>query len=130
MHNQLGSWVTLPCHIHLGGALKMIEIKSMHSSPSKVNDHIWDIRDNIIQASIKVAYDQTQDHTSISQGHRVSNKHTIKFNPTKSYSLVMFHHTRMLSSCTTPMTSQAIVSYFNNLKLINLHAMHEREPWI
>ena len=40
MHNELGSWVTLPCHIHLGGALKMVEIKSMHSSQSKVNDHI------------------------------------------------------------------------------------------
>ena len=65
MHNRLGSWVTLPCHIHLGGALKMIDIKSMHSSPSKVNDHIWDIRDSIIQASIKVAYDQTPDHTRI-----------------------------------------------------------------
>ena len=80
MHKQLGSWVTLTCHIHLGGALKMIESKSMHSSPSKVNDHIWDIRDNIIQASIKVAYDQTHDHTSIAHKHRVSNKHTIKFN--------------------------------------------------
>ena len=50
----------------------MIEIKDMHSSPSKVNDHIWDIRDNIIQASIKVAYDQTHDQTSI------SHKHTMK----------------------------------------------------
>ena len=40
MHKELESWVTLPCHIHLGGALKMIEIKNMHSSPSKVNDHI------------------------------------------------------------------------------------------
>ena len=66
MHNRLGSWVTLPCHIHLGGALKMIAIKNMHSSPSKVNDHIWDIKDNIIQANIKVEYDQTRDHTSIS----------------------------------------------------------------
>ena len=66
MHNRLGSWVTLPCHIHLGRALKMIEIKNMHSSPSKVNDDIWDIKDNIIQASIKVGYDQTHDHTSIS----------------------------------------------------------------
>ena len=65
MHNQLGSWVTLPCHIHLGGALKMIGIKSMHSSASKLNDHIWDVRDNIIQASIKVAYDQTHDHLGI-----------------------------------------------------------------
>ena len=80
MHKELGSWVTLPCHIHLGGALKMMEIKSMHSSPSKVNDHIWDIRDNIIQASIKVAYDQTHDHTSISHRHRVSNEHIDKFN--------------------------------------------------
>ena len=58
----------------------MIEIKSMHSSPSKVNDHIKDIRDNIIQASIKVAYDQTHDQTSISHRHKVSTKHTIKFN--------------------------------------------------
>ena len=43
MHKELGSWVTLPCHIHLGGALKMIIMiimKYMHSSPSKVNDHI------------------------------------------------------------------------------------------
>ena len=40
MHKEIGSWVTLPCHIHLGGALKMIIIKYMHSSPSKVNDHI------------------------------------------------------------------------------------------
>ena len=77
MHNRLGSWVTLPCHIHLGGALKMKKIKSMHSSPSKVNDHI---RDNIIQASIKVAYDQTHDQTSISHRHKVSTKHTINFN--------------------------------------------------
>ena len=66
MHNRLGSWVTLPCHIHLGGALKMMKIKSMHSSPRKVNDRIRDIRDNIIQASIKVAYDQTHDQISIS----------------------------------------------------------------
>ena len=36
----------------------------------------------------------------------------------------------MLSSCTTPMTSQAIVSYFSNLKPINFHAIYEREPWI
>ena len=38
MNNELGSWVTLPCHIHLGGAVKIIRIKYMHSSPSKVND--------------------------------------------------------------------------------------------
>ena len=39
----------------------------------------------------------------------------------KSYSLVMLHfrHTRMLLSCTTPMRSQAIVSYFSNLKLFS-----------
>ena len=43
----------------------------MHSSPSKVNDHKWDIKYNIIQASIKVGYDQTHDQTSISQGHKV-----------------------------------------------------------
>ena len=40
MHKELESWVTLPCHIHLGGALKTITIENMHSSPSKVNDHI------------------------------------------------------------------------------------------
>ena len=40
MHKELGSWVTLPCHIHLGGALKIIKIEYMHSSPSKVNDHV------------------------------------------------------------------------------------------
>ena len=40
MHKELGSWVTLPCHIHLGGALKIIKIEYRHSSPSKVNDHI------------------------------------------------------------------------------------------
>ena len=78
IHNRLGSWVTLPCHIHLGGALKMIEIKSMHSSPSKVNDHIRDIKDNIIQASIKVEYDQTHDHTSISHTHKVSSRQANK----------------------------------------------------
>ena len=32
MHNELGTWVTLPRHIHLGGALKMIIMKYMHSS--------------------------------------------------------------------------------------------------
>ena len=31
----------------------------------------------------------------------------------------------MLSSCTTPRTSQAIVSYFSNLKPINFHAIYE-----
>ena len=40
MHKELGSWVTLPCHIHLGGALKIIKIEYVHTSPSKVNDHI------------------------------------------------------------------------------------------
>ena len=36
----------------------------------------------------------------------------------KSYSLAMLHfrHTKMLSSCTTLMKSQAIVLYFSNLK--------------
>ena len=33
--------------------------------------------------------------------------------------MLHFHHTRMLSSCTSPMTSQAIVSYFSNLKLFS-----------
>ena len=32
--------------------------------------------------------------------------------------MLHFHHTRMLSSCTTPMTNQTIVSYLNNFKLI------------
>ena len=40
MHKELGSWVTLLCHIHLGGALKIIKIEYMHSSLSKVKDHI------------------------------------------------------------------------------------------
>ena len=40
MHNELGSWVSLPRHIHLGGALIIINIEYMHSSPSKVNDRI------------------------------------------------------------------------------------------
>ena len=57
MGNRFGSWVTLPRHTHPDGALKMIIIKYMHSSPSKVNDHIWDIRDNIIQQALRVAYD-------------------------------------------------------------------------
>ena len=33
--------------------------------------------------------------------------------------MLHFRHTRMLSSCTTPMTRQAIVSYFSNLKLFS-----------
>ena len=33
--------------------------------------------------------------------------------------MLHFRHTRMLSSCTTPMTSQSIVSYFSNLKLFS-----------
>ena len=40
MHNELGSWVTLPCDIHLGGVLKIINNEYMHSSPSIVSDHI------------------------------------------------------------------------------------------
>jgi hypothetical protein len=41
--------------------------------------------------------------------------------PTKSYSLAMLHlhHTKYFKSCTTPMTSQAIVSYFSILKLFS-----------
>ena len=37
------------------------------------------------------------------------------------YSLVMLHfrHTRILSSCTSLMISQAIVSHFSNLKLFS-----------
>ena len=39
----------------------------------------------------------------------------------QNHILVMLHfrHTKMLSSCTTPMTSQEIVSYFSNLKLFS-----------
>ena len=33
--------------------------------------------------------------------------------------MLHFLHTRMLSSCIPPMTSQAIVSYFSNLKLFS-----------
>ena len=72
MHNELGSWVTLPCHIHLGGALKIIKIEYMHSSPSKVNDHIRNIKDSIIQPSINVAYDQTHDHQCLTNNDVVS----------------------------------------------------------
>mgnify|MGYP005838976073 FL=1 len=61
MHKELGSWVTLPCHIHLGGALKIIKIEYMHSSPSKVNDHIR-IGKIIASNMHNVAYDQTHDH--------------------------------------------------------------------
>ena len=34
--------------------------------------------------------------------------------------MLHFRHTKMLPSCTPPMTSQAIVSYLNNLKLFQL----------
>ena len=46
----------------------------------------------------------------------------------KSYSLAMLHfcHTRMLSSCTTPMTSQAIVSYLSNLKRFSTFMQYMR----
>ena len=66
MHNRLGSWVTLPCHIHLGGALKMIKIGTSTHNQGKVNDHTLRIDNVIIQANIKVEYDQAHDHTSIS----------------------------------------------------------------
>ena len=33
--------------------------------------------------------------------------------------MLHFRHTRMLSSCTTPMISQAIISYFSNIKLFS-----------
>ena len=33
--------------------------------------------------------------------------------------MLHFRHTRMFSSCITPMTSQSIVSYFSNLKLFS-----------
>mgnify|MGYP005839166607 CR=1 FL=1 len=38
--------------------------------------------------------------------------------------MLHFLHTRMLSSCTTPMTSPAIVSYFSNLKLFSTFAQY------
>ena len=87
MHNELGSWVTLPCHIHLGGALKMIIIKYMHSSPSKVNDHIR-IGKIYHQTGISVAYDQTHDHQCLTGNCIVSqpksNKDQIKQERTKA----------------------------------------------
>ena len=57
MHKELESWVTLPCHIHLGGALKMIRLQyNKHSSPiNQVNDHTKSIRMNI-QTSIALKY--------------------------------------------------------------------------
>ena len=67
MHNVLGSWVTLPCHIHLGGALKN-DNNWTYALITKQSEWSYkDIRDNIIQAHIKIAYDQTHDHTSISK---------------------------------------------------------------
>ena len=37
-------------------------------------------KDNIIQQALRVAYDQTHDQISISQGHKVvSHKHAVKF---------------------------------------------------
>ena len=33
--------------------------------------------------------------------------------------MLHFRHTKMLPSCTPPMTSQAIVSHLNNLKLFS-----------
>ena len=52
--------------------------------------------------------------------------------PTKSYSLVMLHlfNTKYLS-CTTPMRSLAIGSYFlTHFSFFNPHAIHERKPRI
>ena len=40
MHNRLGSWVTLPCHIHLGGVLKMIIIKIKIENLEKENEEL------------------------------------------------------------------------------------------
>jgi hypothetical protein len=51
---------------------------------------------------------------------------------TKSYSPVMLYllNTKYLS-CTTPMTSEAIGSYFlMRFSFFNPHAIHERKPWI
>ena len=46
--------------------------------------------------------------------------------PTKSYSLAMLylHHTRIFKSCTTPMTSQAIVSYSNFFKTFSIFTQY------
>ena len=33
----------------------------MHSSPRKVNDHIRNVKDSLIQPNINVAYDQPHD---------------------------------------------------------------------
>ena len=51
----------------------------MHSSPSKSELSYKDIRYNIIQQALKVAYDQTHDHPSISQKTLcIKQAHTIK----------------------------------------------------
>ena len=68
MHNRLGSWVTLPCHIHLGGALKMIENKICTHHQGKVNDHTWEI-DNIIIQAQALTYDMIK-HMTIQVSHR------------------------------------------------------------
>ena len=80
MHNELGSWVTLPCHIHLGGALKMIESKICTHHQGKMNDHIREIRDNIIQAQA-LKYDMIKHmikQLSHTHKHRVSSKQAHK----------------------------------------------------
>ena len=47
--------------------------------------------------------------------------------PTKSYSLVMLHLLNtMYLSCTIPMTSRAIGSYFSNLKLFSTFMQYMR----
>ena len=50
--------------------------------------------------------------------------------PTKSYSLaVLYFITQNIKSCTTPMTSQSIVSYLAFSNSFNFYAIYEREPW-
>src|SRR3954471_16976703 len=77
MHKELESWVTLPCHIHLGGALKMIRMKYMHSSPRKSE---WSHKiDKIYQACISVAYDQTHDHQCLTSISKYLNQKQTKY---------------------------------------------------
>ena len=78
MHNRLGPWVTLPCHIHLGGALKMTEYEIYTHHQDKVNDHTLEIENIIIRAQT-LKYDMIK-HMTI----QVSLTHTtIEYHPSK-----------------------------------------------
>ena len=81
MHNRLGSWVTVACHTHLGGALKIIEYEICTHHQGKVNDHTWEINNSIIQAQA-LKYDMIK-HMTVQVSHThikyQTSKHTNKY---------------------------------------------------